>query len=106
MPFLAAELEYMPNMPFADDHCFIRPNCPKWHDRHEVFILNNQSIFLVQLEFNIIAQQAPSLFFKVLFLLSGLFFNFQGQRCLAPDLPMRMRITATHDLAFVLEDLY
>ncbi len=90
----------------AQDHRFEWPGRPKRHQRGEVLIVADDSILALQLDVEVIAEQRSAFPVRVALHVKQLFRRLAGYVALRPDLPVRVRIAAAHDLTLVLEDLH
>ena len=52
-------------MPFADDHCFIRPRRPKRDKRDKMIVLANDAFLLRAFLFEVILEQARFVFLVI-----------------------------------------
>ena len=93
-------------MPFGQQQCFKRPDGPERNQRDELRVLANDAAAVVELDGEIIAQQAAIIPFEIMALPLLLFHCFVGERLIGPDLAMGMRIARTHHLAAVFENLH
>src|SRR5271166_2850561 len=82
------------------------PHGPERNQRHKMLVFANHPLTGSALQLDVVAQQATAVALLVVGQCGLLFPWFVGNRIVGPDLPVRMRIAASHHLATVLEDLH
>lgn len=89
----------------CNQHRLVWPGRPEWNHHQPILILNHHPFLLPDLLVHIIAQQRSLAYLVVLPQMLILQRRMAGQERTGPDLTMRMRITAAHRRALVLENL-
>src|SRR5206468_8149829 len=82
------------------------PNSPEWDQGHPVLVIANLTLPFAQLKIQVVAEEIGFVKTKIGFLTD----HFSGRNTWhvtrAPNLAMRVRVTASHHGAFILEDLH
>src|ERR1700688_2914135 len=82
------------------------PHCPEGHQDDKFFVLANDALVLLELDFQGVTEQAGVLLAEIRVLIRYFGCGFVGNVFSRPDLAVRMGVAGAHHRPTVLEDLY